>query len=313
MFLILFLFKSYDWLFYKCFYLVYSVCVGGIADEKMTKKQFYNARYDAVFKNAAKNDKVVFRPFLNFALERDVKDYKIMLNELPKKNYSIRSKTLDINVKTDIGNIIVEINNGYYNSLPIRNLAYLSSVFSNSVSRGESYDNVPLHILLNITWGKGLKGDVITDYYVQSDKGIKYCDKMIIREINMDLLLNMWYHGDKRKALKYSHFLMLGLDKDDLKKLCKKKGHEYMEKYMRNVEELNEDSEFVNVISQEKDNEMVINTLKNEAIREGKEEGIKEGIVETAKALLKENISIDIISRTTGLKKEEIEKLRETA
>ena len=313
MFLILFLFKSYVLAFYRCFYLVYSVCVGGIGDEKMTKKQFYNARYDAVFKNAAKNDKVVFRPFLNFALERDVKDYKIMLNELPKKNYSIRSKTLDINVKTDIGNIIVEINNGYYNSLPIRNLAYLSSVFSNSVSRGESYDNVPLHILLNITWGKGLKGDVITDYYVQSDKGIKYCDKMIIREINMDLLLNMWYHGDKRKALKYSHFLMLGLDKDDLKKLCKKKGHEYMEKYMKNVEELNEDSEFVNVISQEKDNEMVINTLKNEAIREGKEEGIKEGIVETAKALLKENISIDIISRTTGLKKEEIEKLIETA
>ena len=110
---------------------------------------------------------------------------------------------------------------------------------------------------------------------------------------------------------------MLGLDKDDLKKLCKKKGHEYMEKYMKNVEELNEDSEFVNVISQEKDNEMVINTLKNEAIREGKEEGIKEGIkegiVETAKALLKEKISIDIISRTTRLKKEEIEKLRETA
>ena len=67
------------------------------------------------------------------------------------------------------------------------------------------------------------------------------------------------------------------------------------------------------MISQEKDNEMVINTLKNEAIREGKEEGIKEGIVETAKALLKEKISIDIISRTTGLKKEKIEKLREIA
>lgn len=279
----------------------------------MTKKQFYDARYDVVFKNAVANDKVVFRPFLNCALEINVKDYKIMLNELPKKNYSIRSKTLDINVKTDIGNIIVEINNGYYNSLPIRNLAYLSSVFSNSVSRGESYDNVPLHILLNITWGKRLKGDVITDYYVQSDKGIKYCDKMIIREINMDLLLNMWYHGNKKEAQKYSHFLMLGLDMDDLKKLCKKRGHEYMEKYMKNVEELNEDSEFVNVISQEKDNEMVINTLKNEAIREGKEEGIKEKAIETAKALLKEKISIDIISRTTGLTEEEIEKLRETA
>ena len=146
----------------------------------------------------------------------------------------------------------------------------------------------------------------------------------------MDLLLNTWYYKDKKKAQKYSHFLMLGLDKKDLSYLCEKEGHEYMKKYMKNVEELNEDSEFVNVISPDKDNEMVINTLKNEAIKEGKLEGMKEGIkegikegklegikegkrestLETAKALLKENVSIDIISRTTGLTKEEINSLK---
>ena len=83
-----------------------------------------------------------------------------------------------------------------------------------------------------------------------------------------------------------------------------------MKKYMKNVEELNEDSEFVSIISPDKDNEMVINTLKNEAIKEGKLEGIKENTLETAKALLKENVSIDIISRTTGLTKEEINSLK---
>ena len=292
----------------------------------MSKEQFYNARYDAVFKNAVANDREVFHDFLKLSLEREIKDYKIIPNEMPKKNYSIRSKTLDINVKTDIGNIIVEINNGYYNSLPIRNLVYLSSVFSNSVSRGESYDNVPLHILLNITWGKGLKGDILTDYYVQSDKKIKYCDRIIIREINMDLLLNVWYYKDKKEAQKYSHFLMLGLDKKDLSYLCEKEGHEYMKKYMKNVEELNEDSEFVNVISPDKDNEMVINTLKNEAIKEGRLEGIKEGrlegikegikegieknTLETAKKMLKKKIDINLIAECTGLTKEEINSLK---
>ena len=95
-----------------------------------------------------------------------------------------------------------------------------------------------------------------------------------------------------------------------------------MKKYMKNVEELNEDSEFVSIISPDKDNEMVINTLKNEAIKEGRLEGIKEGklegikegieknTLETAKALLKENVSIDIISRTTGLSEEEVKKLK---
>ena len=272
----------------------------------MSKEQFYNARYDAVFKNAVANDRGVFHDFLKLSLEREIKDYKIIPNEMPKKNYSIRSKTLDINVKTDIGNIIVEINNGYYNSLPIRNLVYLSSVFSNSVSRGESYDNVPLHILLNITWGKGLKGDILTDYYVQSDKKIKYCDRIIIREINMDLLLNTWYHKDKKEAQKYSHFLMLGLDKKDLNYLCEKEGHEYMKRYMKNVEELNEDSEFVSIISPDKDNEMVINTIKNEAMQEG----IEKNTLETARKFLKEKVDIDIISKCTGLTKEEINSLK---
>ena len=246
-------------------------------------KQFYDARYDAVFKNAVARDEEVFKYFLKYALEREIKSYRIIPNELPKKEFSIKSKTLDINVKTDIGNIIVEINNGFYTSLPIRNLAYLSSVFSNSVSRGDSYDNVPLHILLNITWGKGIKGEILTEYYVQSEKGIKYCDRMLIREINMDLLLNIWYYGDKDKALNYSHFLMLGLNMKELKALYKEKGYKFMKKYMDNVEELNNDTEFVNVISPEKDNEMVINTLKNEAIKEGRAEGIKQGIKEGKK------------------------------
>ena len=207
-------------------------------------------------------------------------------------------------------------------------------MFSNSVSRGDSYDNVPLHILLNITWGKGIKGEILTEYYVQSEKGIKYCDRMLIREINMDLLLNIWYHGDRNKALNYSHFLMLGLNMKDLNALYKEKGYKFMKKYMDNVEELNNDTEFVNVISPEKDNEMVINTLKNEAIKEGYEQGIKEAMkeakekaikevrketlkegkhtkaLETAKNMLNKKLDIKLVSECTGLSVKEIENLQ---
>lgn len=40
-----------------------------------------------------------------------------------------------------------------------------------------------------------------------------------------------------------------------------------------------------------------------------KEEGIKQGIIQTAKALKKKNVDIEIISATTGLSRQEIEKL----
>ena len=79
---------------------------------------------------------------------------------------------------------------------------------------------------------------------------------------------------------------------------------------MKNVEELNEDSEFVSIISPDKDNEMVINTLKNEAIKEGRLEGKKENTLETAKKMLDDNLSIDMVSKYTGLSEDEIKKLK---
>ena len=98
-----------------------------------------------------------------------------------------------------------------------------------------------------------------------------------------------------------------------------------MKKYMDNVEELNNDTEFVNVISPEKDNEMVINTLKNEAIKEGMEEGLREGLrkgqkegredgikeskLSIAKQMLNKNLDINIISECTGISVEELKNL----
>ena len=59
-------------------------------------------------------------------------------------------------------------------------------------------------------------------------------------------------------------------------------------------------------------------TARNEGFREGKEEGIRDGIEqghkesqqEIAKKLKQEGIAIEIIMKTTGLSKEEIEELK---
>lgn len=280
------------------------------------KPKFYNGKYDAVFKNAVVYDEEVFPYFLENALKefaKSIKSYSIKSSELPKSNYKVRSKTLDVLVKTDTESIVLEINSEHYDSLPIRNYTYLSSVFSNSVFKGDSYDKTQLHILLNVTWGMSLKKDLITDYYVQSDKGVKYLDKVIIREINMDKLLRMWYDKD-REALSFDYYLMLGLDKEELASLCKERKIKCMDKYRENVEKLNNDPDFIQVIDPEKDAEMVMNTIKNEArakaLAEGLAEGKEKGITETAKNMLKKDIDIKTISECTGLSEKEIRNLK---
>ena len=115
--------------------------------------------------------------------------------------------------------------------------------------------------------------------------------------------MNMWYHGDKKKALEYKYFLMLDLEPKDLDVVCK--GDKMMEKYKEKIEKLNEDPEFIEVVSKEKDAEMVHNTL----IKEGYEQGMSSRNIEIAKNMLKDNIDISIISKYTGLSKEEIEEL----
>ncbi|MGN0992715.1 MAG: hypothetical protein ACI4PE_02080, partial [Bacilli bacterium] len=157
-----------------------------------------------------------------------------------------------------------------------------------------------MHIQLNITWGLGLDKAIKSCYMIYDKENDKcYCDKLKIIEINMDKIMNMWYHGDKKKALEYKYFLMLDLEPKDLDVVCK--GDKMMEKYKEKIEKLNEDPEFIEVVSKEKDAELVYNSLITE--------GYEQGTIEIAKNLLDNNVSVDIIIKSTGLSKEKIEEL----
>ena len=86
--------------------------------------------------------------------------------------------------------------------------------------------------------------------------------------------------------------------------------------------ELNNDDEVFEFIDPEKDNEMIINTLKDEAYENGMNDGTKIGIeqgistgkneekMNIAKEMLKENIPLNMIIKITGLSEEEIDKLK---
>ena len=52
--------------------------------------------------------------------------------------------------------------------------------------------------------------------------------------------------------------------------------------------------------------------MKKVDLKYAKEEGKKEANMETARKLLKENVSIDVIIKTTGITKEQIEILRKS-
>ena len=104
---------------------------------------------------------------------------------------------------------------------------------------------------------------------------------------------------------------MLVLNEEDNNNLSKLyKGEKVMEDYVKDAKRASISDDVVGLYDKELHEELLRNTELYNAEQKGIKQGIKENKLETAKALLKEKISIDIISRTTGLKKEEIEKLK---
>jgi predicted transposase/invertase (TIGR01784 family) len=104
---------------------------------------------------------------------------------------------------------------------------------------------------------------------------------------------------------------MLDLKPNELNILSKK--DKVINKYMEEVERINEDPEFYEYISAEEDNRKIENSLKSQYKREGLEEGIEQGTrlakLEAAKNFKENGVDIEIIAKSTGLTIEEISEL----
>ena len=84
---------------------------------------------------------------------------------------------------------------------------------------------------------------------------------------------------------------------------------EAKEKLEEKTSKMSDDEEVYALYSAYTKEELEKNTLIEEAEQRGHEKGIKNEKISIAKNMIKENIDIDIISKITGLDKEEIEKL----
>ena len=133
-----------------------------------------------------------------------------------------------------------------------------------------------------------------------------------IYELNMDKYKEFWYDNDKRKIEDNKYLIMLDLEPKDLVKLSK--NDRMVESFMRNLEEVNQDSEFREYMSAEEDNRKIMNSLKKEYKEEGLKEGIEQGSLERSKtialSMIKEGINIETISKCTGLSIEQINNIK---
>ena len=280
--------------------------------------KFYTCRYDRAFKEVFMNEKnkdlLIY--LLEGILKVKIKEVEYLNLEQNVDNVSVKRKHFDLNLKTDIGRIQVEVNASDLGYVRPRNMSYLCDVYSHHVLKGQNYREDVKIIQINFSYGlKDTKA--LRVYYIQDEEEKKYVENFVIYEINMEKHMSFWYTNNVQEIEKNKEIIMLDLGLEELKTLSKK--DRMVEKYMDELKRVNEDPDFHVFMSAEEDNRKIENSIREEMIekglKEGMEKGLKQGLeqgLEQANrqivmSMLEEGLDINTISKYTKLEKNFIE------
>ena len=269
---------------------------------KIKDSKFYTAKNDNVFKSIFCDEQNTFllKTLIERCLKEKVEIIEVHSPEVIKKNIYAKGQRLDVLVKVKGKLINIEVNSGYYDGMHRRNFGYIGEKYSEEVKAGENYLDMNEVIQINFTWGLPKKYPLLGEYpAIDINTKIKFVDNFDIYEYNMDKIKKLWYSGDKE----YEFLAILDFDKEELEKVGS--GDKYMTEFKKKIENLNDNREYKEFLSAEEDMRKTNNTFKEI----GRREGIEENKIEIAKNLLKENVDINIISKTTGLPLSKIETL----
>lgn len=280
-------------------------------------EKFYTCKYDRAFKEVfgKEENKDILKKLLEEILQVEIERIEYLNLERNVDNVKVKRKHLDLYLETNIGKIQVEVNTTNSKYVKPRNMSYLCDIYSHHTLVGQEYDQDTLIIQININYGQPDE-KYIREYRLRDANGKEYIKNFIIYEINMEKYMKLWYNKEEKELEKSKYIVMLNLEKEELEKLSKK--DKVVIKYMKELERVNENPKFREYMSAEEDNKKIENSLKREWMEEGLAEGIKEGIkegsykrnIEIAKSLLKNKVDIEIITSSTGLSIEELEKLK---
>lgn len=273
--------------------------------------------YDRAFKSTFKTNQNILKHILNASLPITIsKEDKISLldSEMPIINKKEHEQIVDIFVV--INNTIyvdIEMNRSKFENVFERNTKYKNRMSNVIFEKGENLKELKTKYLyqlnLNASPNEEILEDTIVMYGLNTNKIYSSKESVIIK--SLERYRDLYYNGVRDKkviwltiltARNFSELYELAsqiLDEEELKKL------------MEASINMSKDGFVLHAWQKEKMDALVKYNEIEEATNKGKAEGIKENTIEIAKKLLKENIDVETISKTTGLTKEDIQKLIE--
>lgn len=282
---------------------------------------------DYIFKRvfAFEGNESALKDLLEAILKKDIKTVTIKNPEIIPYEKDEKRGLLDIKAETDDGTILdIEMQMEDEKNTDERGTQYLGKMITEQLKKGDKYKKLKKSIVI-----------FITNYNFLKRNSYHSVGKMKFDETLKEEYVDMGYEKEEQIASKYIEFHYIELPKYKRKEPSKftkldqwmciftqnEEGIEMAEKENKEIKKAIDTLDFISEDPKERErhNSIVMaeyNRLTSEhnffeaGVEEGIEKGKKEGILKTAKAMLEENIPIEIIMKVTKLKQEEIEELK---
>ena len=215
-------------------------------------------------------------------------------------------------------NINIEIDRNKSQRIKDRNTTYIGKVAGelNIKESDKQYKNIhhSRQIAFNINNKPNDKNLFIDEQRIMSVKSGKVFSNTIeIDEINMSLIDELDYNllEEKEKICYDFVKLLKTTDKSEFERISENlMNKEESKDLTKQVEELTSEYRYIELPSAYANKEAFEESLKEEAFEDGKEEGIEQTKIDTAKKMLEKNLDINLISECTNLSIEEIKSLK---
>ena len=283
-----------------------------ILSDTMLKAMFQN-------ENRIKYSAKFLSYFIDVEYENILNNICLAKNELDKNNENDKGERCDYVALLSDTSLNIEVNNNSSLEVLERNMEYAHRLYSKKIRRGEENYQYTQVIQFNLNNFAFKGNDKIVDIYtVTNDDNIGLSNKLIFVQIYVPNLRKKWYTKGM-KSLSEKEKYILALVEMDLDKLNDLGGENIMDEYVKEAEEVS----FEGGVGEAYDKEWALRDQgyrdglsqgKAEGREEGKAEGISEGKndrnIEIARDMLKDNISVESISKYTDLSINEINSLK---
>lgn len=186
----------------------------------------------------------------------------------------------------------------------IKSKAYMCRLFDQNIKKN-NYQNAKKVYSINLMTGnfRKMNNELVNTYHFSNSLSHKSLDEKytIMYLIRFDKVKNLEYNENEKRFITWL-------------RLINAKNLEEMQKYIRKDDEvMNEVIELIskwNKINPKNGFEKYVEQKNAETYYKAKEDGLNEGIIQTAKSMLMDNVELSTIKKYTGLSQKDITNLQ---